>query len=310
MKKTITRILLFAVVLCSVLCSVQYGIDSYYRRKANTKFSRLFAHDIDADIMIYGSSVAYHQLDPVAVGDSTGLRAYNMAWDALFFVQYKALVDEFVSYSKRCKYVVFSCDFDNLGKNALITRPDLFLAFLGNDHVYDALHNIEAGKIWKARHVPGYKLTLLNRSFYHTLAFPLKTPVTDNGYDPITKHEWEVVSDTLKPFRARYDEQVYASMRQTIDELTAKGIKVIIVMPPVYKEGYERILNADSIKAKYAALVRKDVYFIDRTQDTLLSPNKSNFVNYSHLNVHGAEVYSRTLAAEIRDIVASQVARR
>ncbi|GAA4467604.1 hypothetical protein GCM10023093_23770 [Nemorincola caseinilytica] len=303
MKKSFSRIVLFSVVLCCVLYAAEYAIDSYYLKKANSKFTRFFAHKIDADIMIFGSSVAYHQLDPAMVSDSTGLQTYNMAWDAFFFVQYKALVHEFVSYSKRCKYVIFSCDFDNLGRNKLITRPDLFLALLHNDHVYEALHDIEPEKMWRARYVPGYKLTLLNTSFYRSIIFPPKTPAVDNGYSAVTTDDWEVVSDTLHPFHARFNEEVYASLKSTIDELTAKGIKVIIVMPPVYKEGYDRILNAEAIRERYAALVRKDVYFIDRTQDTLLSGSRSNFVNYSHLNRRGAEIYSRTLAGQIREIV-------
>ena len=104
-----------------------------------------------------------HQFDPAIIKNVTGLTSYNMGWPGMFFIQYEGLLNEYMDYEKKCKCIVIACDFDNLGRNKLITRPDLFWAYIWNNNVYSSLNNIDYKETFHARYLPGYKLTLLNK---------------------------------------------------------------------------------------------------------------------------------------------------
>jgi len=304
MKKKPLFFILFSAVLFLLVYLVQTGIDRSYNKNVSNKFTRLFNHKIDANVMIFGSSVAYVHFDPSIIKNVTGLSAYNMGWDGTFFVQYNCLIKEYLSYEKQCKYLIIAADIDNLGKNELITRPDLYYSHLSNSYVYNSLHEIEPDKIWKAKYIPGYKLTLLNKAFYNDLFIGSRIHKTDtsNGYEP-QNLKWDKTG-TAKPFNARYEERIYTQLQETINTAVKKGIKVIIVFPPMYEEGYRLVLNMDWLKEKYKVLTNKNVYMIDYTTDTMCK-NRSYFYNYGHLNTGGASIFSTKIGNDINNIIAT-----
>ena len=260
----------------------------------------MLTHKTDAEIMIFGSSVAYHQFDPSVIDSVTGMTTFNMGWPGMFFVQYNGLIKEYLSYEKKCKCIVIACDFDNLGRNKLITRPDLFWAYLGNNNVYNSLKELEYWKAFRARYMPGYKLTLLNKAFYTDLMLAAHKTDSFRGYEPMPA-QWEQ-SDTIKPFDARYDESVYDEFKTTLQEITGKGIKVVLIIPPVYREGYALIRNGEMIKGKYKSLTAKNIYYLDYTSLSLCE-TKGNFHNFTHLNYAGASLFSDTFAHDLVKIV-------
>ncbi len=259
----------------------------------------VFKHQVDDPVMIFGSSVAYHQFDPRIIKDITDSDAYNMGFPGMFFVQYNGLIKEYLSYEKNCKVLVIACDFDNLGKNELATRPDLFLAYLSNPNIYHSMYAIEPRKAFLARYLPGYKLTLQNKAFYTDILLGKQYTNQLSGFEPLDA-SWEVTK--REPFNSRYDESVFLQLKETVAEITQKGIKVVFVIPPVYEEGYKLILNAETIKSKYRSLVSNNIYFLDYTSDTLCR-SKDNFRNFTHLNSSGATAFSRTFAHDISKII-------
>jgi len=203
MHKNLKSFVVFSAVLIGLIISIQYALDRLYAKNSNQKFSYLMRHEIDEEIMFFGSSVVYHQIVPEVIHKYTGNSAYNMGWDAYFFVQYESMIKEYLSYQKKCKFIVIGCDFENLGKNVFITRPDMLLAYLNNNHIYHSLSNIEPEKIWKAKYVPGYKLTLMNKLFYKGIFFPDNGTRATNGYKSIDgKWKMDGIHDQ---FKGRFD---------------------------------------------------------------------------------------------------------
>jgi len=299
-KRNIQQFLLPILILIALLCFIQYAIDYGYDSRSTHKFSEVFRHRADAEVMIFGSSVAYQDIDPRIIQGATGKTSYNMGWDGIFFVQYNCLIKEYLSYESQCRYIVIACDFENLGKNELISRPDLFMAYVNNNHVYQSLHEIEPVKIFCSRFIPGYKLTILNKNFYKDMLMSAPDSNSLLGFGP--SHEaWDKTGDE-KPENARYDEHIFNELRSTIDEINKKGIKVILVMTPVYEAGYKLIPNSEWIKSKYRSLSNKDVYFLDYTADSMCK-TKAYFHNYGHLNETGANVFSHTFTNDLLRII-------
>lgn len=299
MKGKIKPTLLFLLLLLILIYGIQYAIDALYRQRVDNKFIKILKHQTDAEVMIFGSSVAYHQFDPQIITHITGHSAYNMGFPGMFFEQYDGLIQEYLSYQKQCKVIVIACDFDNLGKNEYVTRPDLFYAYINNRNVYSSLYKIEPRKAFMARYVPGYKLTLLNRAFYNDILIARPYKNNSMGFEPLTT-AWEVTK--RDPFNSRYEEQVFARFKETINEITQKGIKVVLVIPPVQQDGYKLILNAETIKSKYRSLVSKHVHFLDYTGDSICR-SKDYFRNFTHLNANGATKFSHTFAQDLLKII-------
>lgn len=299
MNKQTKQILLFPLLIIALVWATQFIIDTCYKTRVENKFSKLFKHKVDAEIMIFGSSVAFHQVDPRIIKQVTGYDGYNMGFPGMFFLQYNSLIQEYLSYQKRCKVIAIACDFDNLGRNELITRPDLFLAYTNNSNVYNSLHELEPRKALLARYLPGYKLTLQNRTFYLDILLAKHYADTAAGFEALTT-KWEVTKK--QPFRSRYEEAVFEQFRRTIRDIENRGIKVVLLIPPVYEGGYKLILNAEEIKAKYRLLVDQNTSFLDYTSDTLCR-SQSYFRNFTHLNGRGAELFSRTFAQDLLKII-------
>jgi hypothetical protein len=299
--KNYKRVIIFILLLLVIIYTIQYGLTTLYKKRAHQKFTEILNHTLDKQIMIFGSSVAYHHFDPFIIGRKTNLSVYNMGWDGVFFVQYNGLIKEYLSYEKECKYIVIACDFDNLDKNDLITRPDLMYAYINNPNIYASLHDIEPKKIALAKYVPGYRLTLFNKSFYKDIFFTGSD--NDNntlGYDPVNTDSFQVRTD--KTYYARYNKKIYQEFKDCIDAITAKGIKVILVMTPVYENGYGLIQNADEIKNRYKALVNQNVFFFDYTTVPMCR-SKNCFYNYSHLNAKGASIFSDVFSNDLLSLI-------
>jgi hypothetical protein len=297
--------ILFPLLLLIFLVLLQRTLDTLYKRKSEDKISLIMKHDRDAEIMIFGSSVANAQFSPIEIEQGTGLSVYNMGWDGVFFTQYNGLIKEYLRYQNQCKCIVIACDFDNLGKNELITRPDLFYAYLDNKYVYESLHDIQPQQIALARYLPGYKFTLLKWTYYRHLLYSSRDKNRYRGY--IARHKpWEVIDSTTK-ITGRFDPTVYKKLQQTLSLITQKGIKIILVIPPVYKTGYKLITNAEEIKSYYHALQKGNVFYIDYTTDTICL-NRNHFYNFGHMNGDGASVFSKKFAGDLRKILDSAAA--
>ena len=167
MKKHLLRLLLFVMLLAIITCLLQLGLDRLYRSRITNKFTKIFNHEVDKEVVLFGSSVVFHQFDPAIIEKTCGYTVYNAGFDGTFFIQYNCLMKEYLSYTKKCKYIVIGCDLEELNKKTWITRPDLYMPFLDNKFVYYSLKEIEPRKIFLARFCPGYKFTVLSSFFYY-----------------------------------------------------------------------------------------------------------------------------------------------
>jgi hypothetical protein len=298
------KYIIFSAILAVLLIGAQFGIDQCYNRIAKNKINKLLEHKIDTDIAIFGSSVANSHFIPAIIDSVTGHESYNFGFHGLFCVQYNALIHEFLQYTKECKYMVIGCDIDNLDKNELITRPDLFYSHLHNPWVYHSLVQIEPAKIKRAAYLPGYKLTLLNKLFYNELFVSIKKSDfidVQKGFAP-GGPSWNT-DKKADSFAARYNADIYNEFDATLQKVSDKGIKVILVLTPIYKQALDKITNIDFIRARYTALAdNKSIFFIDYTKDSICNEKKL-FTNYTHLNPDGAKVISQKISSDLNRLM-------
>lgn len=297
MKTALKYSVLFLVLLAGILYLLQYTLDQLYKKRASDKYALVLNHKIDPDVMIYGPSSTLKHFSPPIIKEVTGYSSYNMGYDGMFFLQFNSLIKEHLTYEKNCKFVVIGCNMF-MGRDYIVMTPKSFYAFLNEYNVYSSLVDIEPRKFFLAKYLPGYKLTLLNKAYYMSILYNAHREDTNHGYEPIldTSHNFETIT---KPFRQPYDEYVFTTLKSTVNAITAKGIKVVLVLSPIYDKGFQLIINRDTIVSKYQSLANnKDVFFLDYTKDSLCR-HPEYFNTNSHMGIKGSEIFSRTFSHDL-----------
>jgi len=300
MNNNIKKVSVFVIITLAIICILQYGIDYVYKKRSTDKYALLFRHEIDPELMIFGSSTAIKHYNPRVIKKLTGLSYYNMGYDGLFYMQNIPLVKEYLTYVKNCKYMVISCS-PYLGKDWGIMAADFFYPYMTDGPVYKYYHQIEPAKVFKARYVPGYKLTLLNKAFYWRIVHQPKAD-TNLGFEGI--NEINQVFDTIPPYMQIYDEDMLQQIKSLTREVSAKGIKVFLVMSPYYVEADKYMLNMKYILSRYKSIedTSKGIYFMDYTTDTL-ALHKKYFFSHTHLNAEGNEIFSNTFSHDMMALI-------
>lgn len=293
MKKNLLRVVVFSFVTLILLYALQLGIDYRYYKNSSSKYSKLMRHELDPDVILFGPSTVIKHYNPSIIRRNTGFSVYNMGYDGMFSLQSSGLIYEFLTYTKNCKYVVIG-GIHFLDRDWVIARTDLFYAYLNNENIYQSLYDIEPKKIALAKYLPGYKLTLLNKTFYKNLV--IKKDDTICGYEPINDTTPNFVK--MKPVDYKIDDYVVSKLRIEIDDIVKKGIKVIIVVPPIYTEGYHLLIQMDAIIEKYKSMVGENVFFINYSKHPMCKEQRY-FNNYTHLNVLGSTKFSEIFSDDL-----------
>ena len=299
-KRPKLNILITLVLTIILLVSLTNILDHIYKRNANHKYSKILNHIIDPNVMIFGSSVAYVHFNSNLIQSKSGRSVFNAGIDGTFYQQYNGVMNEFLSYTKECETIVLALTYNSFEKRNLITRHDQYLAYLNNPNIKRSLRSIDWTKVFFSNYLPGYKLTLMNRNYYRVVFKKLFSskikPDSLNGYKPVNQY-WEPKSDYIAKLSCVVDERIIKTFNNFLLESGNKGIRVIIILPPIYIEGKKFIEGFDKLQNLLSEMDSSygHVDYYDYSDSTLCI-NKSLFYNYSHLNSSGADIFSSSIS--------------
>lgn len=296
----------FTVILTLIfLVSVTKALDFAYISESDFKFSKILSHKLDPEVMVFGSSVANVHFNSNLIARKTGMSVYNAGMHGTFFQQYSGVINEFLSYTEHCNVIVVALTYSSLAKQNLITRPDLYLAYLDNSNVRSSLMTIEPKEIFLASFLPGYKLTMMNKSYYKVVFKTLFGSVTKddylNGFESVNE-DWVYENNTkMDTIDCTIDTQIVRKMEQFLKVAEQKEIKVIMVLSPIYIEGQAYFENLDEIVGTFQQVssVYNGASFINYCDSTICT-NKSLFYNYTHMNASGANIFSENISKVVR----------
>lgn len=313
MKRFIVRILLFMILPIPLLYGLNYIVDKGLQ-KSNyiyyAEWNDLFAGKINADLLICGSSRALQDISPAILDTSLGLNTYNLGMDGTHFsIQYDR-VKMYLLYNKAPKYIVQTMDFTSFAEQNSLDNQLQFMPYLSNSVVIEYTAKYRDHYSWPERYFPLFKYNnqwpIIEEGVKSYLGHGMP-PIKTKGYFAQNK-KWDYTFDKYIQ-RVPYPVGVHVagySLNRFYDYLECcnkKGIKVIIVFPPVYYEFLHYCKNKDYIlgifrncQAKYGTT------FLDYSNDEL-SRSRDNFYNSQHLNKGGAETFSRKLANDLKPLL-------
>ncbi|QHT66860.1 hypothetical protein GXP67_09415 [Rhodocytophaga rosea] len=311
--KSVAFIFILVVVLSIISFILNFGA-RYSNEGQSGKINQLMRHELDPAIMVFGSSVAYNHFNAELIEQQTGLSCLNMGLDGGPFTHTNGFMRDFISYSKDCQYIVITESYFSFANYQELYEPYKYYPHVSNEHVYNCLIKIEPDVIWKTRYIPFYNLIHfqskgylkeVTRGWMRAIGKPMSEKDI-KGFHP--KHlKWTDEQDNLNkataPFRVDniVNEEIFRDFLHMINEINQSGKKVIFVLPPIQKDGQEKLLGLDGLRKKYLSITSENVTFLDYTKHQICN-NKSLFYNNTHLNATGADVFSTMFAKDIQEL--------
>jgi hypothetical protein len=280
----------------------QYGVSN-----------RIVRGEINAQIVISGSSRALSGFDPRIIQATTGLSAYNIGRNSSQTDMQLAVLKAYLEHNSKPEIVIQSLDSFSFEATREIYNPAQYVPYLYDDELWKPLRQINPS-IWKSRYVPlyGYVVDDMTMSWLIGLGALFGwSPREDYflGFNPRFL-KW---TDDFKSFKAAnrggVNWPIDPEGRQSLEELVrvcqVRGIRLIFVYPPEYSEMQGLSKNRGEIFEDFRELAAKyDVPLWDYS-GWRHAGNTEYFQNSQHLNEDGAEVFSTDLANQLQAYLAT-----
>lgn len=310
-EKNLNPILIFKFcsVFILILALISFVVDSGVKKSTDEqtgKVNLIMNHEIDPNLIVFGSSVGEVGLNSNLLSRQTGLTVYNCSIDGTPYIQYKGLLDEFNNYSRNCRYVVFMESYFSFQKIYGVSSADRYLAWIKNPNIFESLHYLQPDLIWKCRYIPFYKYVAVSHVYYKNSVSGFKTNFTHhhsgdslNGFRPVFR-KWESDRDeilkNMKPFPIEIDPDIINKYVATILSIEKNNKNVIIVLPPIYFKISRQLTDFTPLRKTLDSISKlTGAKFIDFSS-TDICEHKNFFYNSNHLNDLGSEKFTQQLA--------------
>ncbi|MFN2440165.1 MAG: hypothetical protein ABR503_13265, partial [Chitinophagaceae bacterium] len=285
MKLFIIKLFLFLLPLILISYAVDIFISKELKKNhihTGGEFSvwnDVYGGTVNSDIVIYGGSRAWVQIDPNMISDSLQTTAYNLGLDGytfqLQYLRHLALLD----HNKKPKIIIHSVDAFILQKNPNLWNADQFLPYmLFNERMKNAIRGFNG-----EYKIIDYQLPLIRyygkkEAIVHAakrFANPSgDTVVRVKGYrgrDLLWDDtEFDKLRKRVKFLETYLDTPTVILFEKYLNECKSQNIQVIFVYVPEYIEGQRFLKNREIAIELFTRLSKKyDIPFYDFSDDTI-----------------------------------------
>ena len=304
-RKKLINVISYTIVFFVTIIVLDKGygyiatrLENYVTQKSPN--SMLMEHtmwNVDADVLIIGSSEANHSYVCQIIQDTLGLSVYNCGRDGSGFLYQNCMIDGALKrYSPRlivwAIYPTFLDNPDDLDMDRL-SRLNPF--YDTNEKCHDAINTkseFESIKMlsWSYRY-NSRLLTYLYKSITPDYDF-------DRGYAPLKVQKRGFELDSVD-YKGCINDAFLSLFDETLQACEEKGIKIALVITPRYETGnyscYPSYSKIVSVANKYPNAFIVDEFY----QDSCLM-KKEYYADNSHLLEKGAELFTSKLVQKLK----------
>lgn len=279
-------------------------------------WNRIVNGEINADILILGSSRALVHFDCQVIESATGRSCFNIGLNGSRLNLQLPLLKTYLKHNRYPQFLIVSLDCNSLQLSKEIHRPSQYLPYLDEDIIYKNLLQLDS-RFWLYKHIPFYSVAAFNKttnsSFLGYALIGLRggrvNDARENGYLPRDR-EW---SDEFQNFRYQHlngislpiEQEAIDCLKDVVDLCRLNGIYLVLVYPPEYFEAQELTLNRKEIFQLYESIAASAQAPFWDFSDNAISYNKKYFYNSQHLNRLGATVFSKDVASKLVTVLKS-----
>lgn len=297
MKKFVVGIAVF-ILIVFVIDTAVGGIFSYLVTTAkggDTGRAEHICHKTFEDFLVFGSSRAIRHYNPEIIEDSLGMSVYNCGKDGngiiLLYGWYKVLKEH---YDPQVILYDITPDFDLLKNDN--TRYLSNLRYYYNEASVDSI-------FWSVDRTERYKMQVrsyrYNSLFLQILGDNIKPMYSDiKGYRPLYgEMDYEpTISETVGNYK--YDSLKLYYLERLINDCKRAGTRLIFSVSPMYRNSDDEVLEP-----LFALCQQYRIPLVNHYVDADFNFEKRYFKDRVHLNVSAADLYTKTVAGELKSIL-------
>jgi hypothetical protein len=269
----------------------------------------IFKGKVNSDVVIYGSSKAWVDINPHVLEDSLGSTVYNLGIDGHnFWLQYLRHL-ELLKFNTKPDCIVLSVDMLSLEKKKELYNMDQFLPYMLYDKEIHEFTSSYQGFSFYDYYVPmlrylGKREALVN-AFLYSLNIPRSEPMRTRGYMGM-ETKWNSDFDNARTLFSHYEMKIDSStvdlFEKFLSECIRMGIKVIIVYSPEYAGNRDFFRDRPEIISLYQSYASEyNLPFLDYS-DIPMCQQREYFYNSTHLNKTGSDLFSAILAKDLKQL--------
>jgi hypothetical protein len=300
---------LVAVLAIALDAAVNFGLKHITVSKFGA-LNRVMSGQVNAEILINGSSRALSHYDPRVFQSVTGRSAYNIGQNASQIDFELAFLKTYLDHNpKKPGLVIQNLDLFSFEttKNGELYDPGLYVPYMSDSSLYDFIRQKEPNA-WKCRYLPLYGYAVEDMRFTwiwgvlrcagvqgpedYYLGFNPRQAIWNADFAHFRADNQNGVSYRIEPEGVKCLEELITLCQKN-------GIQIILVYSPEYSEVQKLETNRKEIMGKFREISERfKVPFWDYS-DSPISSELTHFNNSEHLNAEGAEVFSQELSQRL-----------
>ncbi len=295
-KRLMKRATILALIVFIGDRVMGYGLKALYFKQKNgaeAKLTRILDKTI-ADVMVFGSSRAFHHYNPTIIQAETKQSFYNCGFDGQFLYFNSNLIKAVVQRHKP-KTIIFElmmADFQFQQKS--VDRLGAFYPYLD---YHPELKNIPQMK-GPFENIKLYSWIYPYNSNGLTLLFGIKEnkkKADINGFIPLEGSEGKSPM-VFNPNKTKIQENniFIQSFESIISLCKAENIRLVVVVSPYYFKFTER---PKTLELAEEILKKHNTEFYDFSNDTSFFNHPDLFADEEHLNKQGAIKFSQLISS-------------
>ena len=315
MRKFLLKLLYLILPLVALSYPLDYLISNALKEDHGMHgeyevWNAIYENKIDSDIVIYGSSRAWVQINPEILETYLGKKTYNFGVDGHNFrIQYLRHL-EYIKHNKKPRHIIVSVDAFTLQKREDLYNQEQFLPYMlwnKNMAVYTSGYK---GFSKADYYIPfiryaGRTATIKKANTYLLHPEDTSENFRQKGFRSFDL-QWDASVDSLlaseKKYRIKFHPDTRTLLERFIQECQNDGITVTFVYAPEYIAGQQYVENREEAMEIYREIAQKySLVFLDYSQNEL-SFKKEFFYNASHLNKEGAHLFTQQLAQDLKKV--------
>lgn len=311
MKKFLRQIFFFTLILFLLASAFDVVLTTRALRMKvppYVSWNDLYRQNINADVLIMGSSRAYVQFNPAIIDTILRTTSYNLGMNG------RAADSQILKYkvfrhrgNRKPKLILYEVSHGTMQESNGYERSQ-FVPYIHDPYLWRLCHKQEEFSFADLL-LPAWRF-LGRPNLMRTILSPAAQQGDDNpvykGFRSYDK-KWDG-SAFRKQTSVSYthDTAVIRQFRDFLTDCCRDSIQVVLVTSPFYIGGTRKMADSTGMHNMFAQIAHDfDLPFLDYTYDELCY-DTAYFYNTMHLNRTGANLFSQKVARDIDSVMRSE----
>jgi len=309
-KRFLLKFICFVLVSLGIALGLQellvFGLN---RCNTSTRgvWNKIIRGDVNAQILVCGSSRALVHYDPRIINRELGKSAFNIGQDGTFPDLQLSCLKTYLAHNRAPLYVVLDVNRTCFCTTKHPYAPEQYIPYLDEPDLYRHLVSLDT-RFARERKFPLLGI-IENRLFLTAFGGLVRPHAKEDHFDGFEPKDKAWTSEFAK-FKAsqptgevlEIENEGVRAFRNLIECCLQCKAEVVLVYSPEYWEAQSLTRNRRDILAKVQEIAAEyGIEFWDFSEDPICL-DKSLFYNSQHMNRHGAGLFSKKLSERLKGL--------